>query len=314
MSGKFRLEAPFDAAGDQAQAIEKLVRELRGRGGRADAARGDRLGQDLHRRQGHRDAQPTDAGPVAQQDAGCAALPGVQGVLPAQRGRVLRLVLRLLPARSVRPVERHLHREGDLDQRGDRPAAPGRDAGAVRAARRADRRVGVVHLRPRRPGGLLRHAAAPRAGQLRRAWTPCSASSWRCSSSAPSSTSCPAPSGSAATCSRSTRPTTTTRVRVEFFDRTIERIRRIDPLKGSVLEEVDERLPIYPASHYVVQRRILDEALVDIRARARRAARGAQRLGQAARGAASRPAHPVRPRHAQGAAATAAGSRTTRGT
>jgi excinuclease ABC subunit B len=55
-------------------------------------------------------------------------------------------------------------------------------------------------------------------------------------------------------------------VRVEFFDRAIERIRRIDPLKGSVLEEVDERLPIYPASHYVVQRRILDEALVDIRA------------------------------------------------
>ncbi|MBI4915603.1 MAG: excinuclease ABC subunit UvrB [Acidobacteria bacterium] len=55
-------------------------------------------------------------------------------------------------------------------------------------------------------------------------------------------------------------------VRVEFFDRTIERIRRIDPLKGSVLEEVDERLPIYPASHYVVQRRILDEALVDVRA------------------------------------------------
>jgi excinuclease ABC subunit B len=55
-------------------------------------------------------------------------------------------------------------------------------------------------------------------------------------------------------------------VRVEFFDRTIERIRRIDPLKGSVLEEVDERLPIYPASHYVVQRRILDEALVEIRA------------------------------------------------
>jgi excinuclease ABC subunit B len=55
-------------------------------------------------------------------------------------------------------------------------------------------------------------------------------------------------------------------VRVEFFDRTIERIRRIDPLKGAVLEEVDERLPIYPASHYVVQRRILDEALGDIRA------------------------------------------------
>jgi hypothetical protein len=47
-------------------------------------------------------------------------------VLPAQRGRVLHLVLRLLPARSVRPLERHVHREGRLDQRGHRPAAAAR--------------------------------------------------------------------------------------------------------------------------------------------------------------------------------------------
>jgi excinuclease ABC subunit B len=55
-------------------------------------------------------------------------------------------------------------------------------------------------------------------------------------------------------------------VRVEFWDRTVERIRRIDPLQGSVLEEVEERLAVYPASHYVVTRKILDEALGDIRA------------------------------------------------
>jgi len=55
-------------------------------------------------------------------------------------------------------------------------------------------------------------------------------------------------------------------VRVEFWDRTVERLSRVDPIRGTVLETVDERLPIYPASHYVVTRRILDEALVDIRA------------------------------------------------
>ena len=125
---------------------------LRGGGLRADAAGCDRLGEDVHRRQGHRLPQPADARALPQQDAGGAALPGVQGVLPRQRGRVLRLVLRLLPARGVRPFERHLHREGDLDQRGDRPPEARRHSRPVRAARRRDRRVGVVHLRPRRPG------------------------------------------------------------------------------------------------------------------------------------------------------------------
>jgi excinuclease ABC subunit B len=55
-------------------------------------------------------------------------------------------------------------------------------------------------------------------------------------------------------------------LRVEFWDRSVERIRRIDPLRGTVLEEVDERVPVYPASHYVVTRKILDEALGDVRA------------------------------------------------
>jgi excinuclease ABC subunit B len=55
-------------------------------------------------------------------------------------------------------------------------------------------------------------------------------------------------------------------VRVEFWDRAIERVSRIDAIRGTMLEEVDSRLPVYPASHYVVTRRVLDEALVDIRA------------------------------------------------
>jgi ABC-type dipeptide/oligopeptide/nickel transport system ATPase component len=39
----------------------------------------------------------------AQQDAGGAALQRVPHLLPAQCGRVLRLLLRLLPARGLRP-------------------------------------------------------------------------------------------------------------------------------------------------------------------------------------------------------------------
>jgi excinuclease UvrABC helicase subunit UvrB len=45
----------------------------------------------------------------------------------------------------------------------------------------------------------------------------------------------------------------------------VERVSRIDAIRGTVLEEADSRVAVYPASHYVVTRRVLDEALVDIR-------------------------------------------------
>ncbi len=55
-------------------------------------------------------------------------------------------------------------------------------------------------------------------------------------------------------------------IRVEFWDREIERVSRIDPLRGVVLEDVPDRLPIYPASHYVTTREILQQAIADIKA------------------------------------------------
>ena len=58
-------------------------------------------------------------------------------------------LLRLLPAGSLYPAHRHLHREGFVDQRTDRPHAPRRDARAAGARRRHHRRLGVVHLRYR---------------------------------------------------------------------------------------------------------------------------------------------------------------------
>ncbi len=50
-------------------------------------------------------------------DAGGAAVWRVQGVLPEQRRRVLCFLLRLLPARGLCAVLRHLYREGRLHQR-----------------------------------------------------------------------------------------------------------------------------------------------------------------------------------------------------
>ena len=117
--------------------------------------------QDLHRRQADRGGAEADPGDGAQQDAGRAALPGVQGVLPGQRGRVLRQLLRLLPAGGLPPAVRYVHREGLVPERRDRPAAPQRHAGAVRAARRDHRGLGVVHLRHRCADRLRRHRAQP---------------------------------------------------------------------------------------------------------------------------------------------------------
>ncbi|KAJ8137404.1 hypothetical protein OY671_009383, partial [Metschnikowia pulcherrima] len=95
-------------------------------GGREDAgpARRHWFGQDLHHGQGDRGTAAPGADPGAQQDPCRAALWRIQELLPRKRGGILRLVLRLLPARSLRAPVGHLYREGKLDQRGDRPDAP----------------------------------------------------------------------------------------------------------------------------------------------------------------------------------------------
>ena len=142
-----------------------------------------------------------------QQDARRAALQRVPRVLPRQRGRVLRQLLRLLPARGLRPGAGPLHREGLVDQRRDRPPAPLRHRGAVRPARRGDRRLGLVHLRDRLARAVPRADAAVQGGRVGRPRRAASASWSGCSTRATTPTSPAAPSGSRASCSRSSPPT-----------------------------------------------------------------------------------------------------------
>ena len=52
------------------------------------------------------------------------------------------------------PPYGHLHRQGRLDERGDRPPAAERDLRAARTAGRDRRFVRELHLRPRRAGRL----------------------------------------------------------------------------------------------------------------------------------------------------------------
>ena len=52
-------------------------------------------------------------------------------------------------------------------------------------------------------------------------------------------------------------------IRVEFFGDFVERIRRIDPLSGRALGEVEE-VSIFPGSHYVAPKSVLEAAIEDI--------------------------------------------------
>ena len=154
----------------------------------------------------------------------------MKSFFPEQRGRILRQLLRLLPAGSLCPAHRHLYREGRADQRADRPHAPRRDAGAAGAQRRHHRRLGLLHLRHRLGRDLFAHGGEagdrrpdrPRqAGQGR--WSSCNTAATTPPSSA-------APSACAAR--RSTSSPAITRTApgaITLFGDEIEAIQRVRP-------------------------------------------------------------------------------------
>jgi excinuclease ABC subunit B len=54
-------------------------------------------------------------------------------------------------------------------------------------------------------------------------------------------------------------------VRVEFFGDTVDAITLVDPLRGVVLDEVDE-IAIFPSSHFVTSKEIMNRAMATIKA------------------------------------------------
>ncbi len=150
------------------------------------------------------------AGDAAQQDPGRPVRQRAAPAAAGQRGGVLRLLLRLLPARGLRPPDRHLHREGLLDQRGGGAAAALRHQLAADPARRRRGGHRLLHLRPRHAPGVRRPdapAARRRRDGPRRRAAPSGRDPVHPQRPRPSPA---APSGSGATpsrCSRSTRST-----------------------------------------------------------------------------------------------------------
>ena len=163
----FEIVSAFQPAGRPARGHHGADCGVARRRARAGAARRHRVGQDLHHDPRHRGAGAAHADPRAEQDSRCPALRRDEGVPAEQRGRVLRVLLRLLSARGLCAALGYLYREGRLDQRAHRPHAPQRDAGAAGAPGCRDRGLGLVHLRHRRGRDLFVH------GRLAGARRPC---------------------------------------------------------------------------------------------------------------------------------------------
>ncbi len=295
----FQLQSGYQPAGDQPEAIARLVEGLRN-----GLAHQTLLGvtgsrQDVSDRQRDPAGAAADAGDGAQQDPGRAALRRVQGVLPAQLGRVLRLLLRLLPAGGVRAVVGHVHREGRLDQRAHRADAAVGHQGAARAARLDHRRDGIGDLRPRRPEGLPEHGPAPRP---RRAHRPAQAAAPAHGHAVHAQRARP----HAGHVPRARRRHRHLPGRIRARGRARRAVRRRDR-DAQLLRSADGRSPAQGAAAHRLSVVALRDAARARRQRDRehprgtaRAAQGTARGRQGPRGAAARAAHHVRPRDDDG--------------
>ena len=231
---------------------------------------------------------------------GPPALRRVPQSVPGQRRRVLRFLLRLLPARGLRPAHRHVHREGGVHQREIERLRNSATRSLLERSRRHHRGVGVLHLRPGlarvlpghgHPAHVKGRQVIDRDDMLRR----CRASS---TSATPIDLRATGPFACAATWSRSSR----LRGRAHRAHRVLRRRDREHgrsipcAARCSRSSSVGVDLPGQPLRH---PRRPLMQAAAIHRGRAGRAHLESCAAGQAARGAAPRAAHALRPRDAQ---------------
>ena len=200
---RFELRSQYQPAGDQPQAIAALIEGLE-RGEREQVLLGvTGSGKTFTIANVIADVQRPTLVLAPNKILAAQLYAEMKGFFPEERGRVLRQLLRLLPAGSLRPAHRHLHRQELVDQRADRPDAPLGDPRAARAQRRDHRRLGLLHLRHRRRRDLRADGAEPGRGPAGRAQGAAAAGWSSCSTSATTWPSPAASSGRRATSSRS---------------------------------------------------------------------------------------------------------------
>ena len=181
--------------------------------------------------------------------------------------------------------------------------------------RRHHRRVGVVHLRHRRPRDLRGDDVRGRRRHRRSIATRCCAGSSSCSTSATTSTSTAARSACAATPSRCSRPTRPTPRSASSGSATRSRRSARSIRCAAASSASSTARSIFAASHYATPEDTMRRAVAE-----RSATSSSEQLeravaaGQAARAPAPRAAHDVRPRDRSSRWASAPASRTTRAT
>ena len=297
----FRLVSDFQPTGDQPQAIDKLVEGLE-RGQKRQTLLGvTGSGKTFTMANVIERVQRPTLVIAPQQDAGRPALRRVQGVLPRQRRRVLRQLLRLLPAGGLRPAAPTptSRRTPTSTRRSTSCATP--------PPRRCSTRRDVIIVASvsciyglGEPEEYRSFVAQPEAGRDATSATSCCASWSTCSTSATTSTSRAASSACAATRWRSCPAYEELALRIEFFGDEIERIVEVDPLTGEMLDELDS-VDIYPAKHFVTSPGQAARRPSRTSRRSWRSGwRSCEAQGKLLEAAAARAAHQLRPGDAAG--------------
>ncbi len=195
-----------------------------------------------------------------EQDAGRPAGQRVPRAAAEQRGRVLRLVLRLLPARGLRPAVGHLHREDCwINEEVERLRHSATNSLLTAATSWWSPRSPASTASARRRSTSTGWSASRSA--TRSTATTCCAASSTSSTRATTWRSPAAPSGSAATPSRSSGLGLA--VRIEMFGDEIEALFTLHPLAGEVISD-DNQVYVFPASHYVAGPERMERAVNDI--------------------------------------------------
>ena len=131
---QFKLVTDFELRGDQPQAIDELVAGLN-RGDQAQVLMGvTGSGKTFTMANVIQHVQRPTLVLSHNKTLAAQLYSEFKEFFPHNAVELLRQLLRLLPARGVHSAARHLHREGRLDQRGDRPPAAGGHQLAGRAA------------------------------------------------------------------------------------------------------------------------------------------------------------------------------------
>ena len=232
----FRLEADYEPAGDQPQAIAKLVEGLESGLAHQTLLGVTGSGKTFTIANVIQQRAAPDAGDGAQQDAGGAALRRVPGVLPAQRGRVFRLAT--TTTTSPRPTslrrDTYIEKDASINEHIEQMRLSATKALLERRDAIIVATVSAIYGLGD-PRGVPRDGAAPgarRPHRPARAAAPPRRHAVHAQRARPARR---APIACAATSSTSSRRNRSAkRVRVELFDDEIETLALFDPLTGEI--------------------------------------------------------------------------------